>query len=40
MTLWLTDDDDANRLLEKDPLALLLAMCLDHRLPVTTDGDR
>lgn len=40
MTLWLTDNDEANRLLEKDPLALLLAMLLDHAMPMTADGDR
>ena len=34
MTLWLTDDDDANRLLAKDPLALLLAMLLDQQIPM------
>ena len=34
MTLWLTDDDDANRLLEEDPLALLLAMALDQQIPM------
>lgn len=32
MTLWLTDDDEANRLLEKDPFALLAAMLLDQHV--------
>ena len=32
MTLWLTDDDEANRLLERDPLALLLGMLLDQQI--------
>jgi hypothetical protein len=31
MTLWLTDDDEANRLLSSDPLALLLGMLLDQQ---------
>ena len=34
MTLWLTDDDQANELLERDPLALLLAMALDQQIPM------
>lgn len=34
MTLWLTDDEDANRLLERDPLALLLGMALDQQIPM------
>ena len=34
MTLWLTDSEDANRLLESDPLALLLAMLLDQQIPM------
>ncbi|MBC7375421.1 MAG: Fe-S cluster assembly protein HesB, partial [Frankiales bacterium] len=34
MTLWLTDDHQANRLLERDPLALLLAMALDQQIPM------
>ena len=34
MTLWLTDNDEANRLLQKDPLALLLAMALDQQIPM------
>jgi len=34
MTLWLTDDEQANRLLERDPLALLLAMALDQQIPM------
>lgn len=31
MTLWLTDDEAANKLLTRDPLALLLAMLLDQQ---------
>ncbi|SDO49605.1 HhH-GPD-type base excision DNA repair protein [Geodermatophilus sp. DSM 45219] len=34
MTLWLTDDDQANALLENDPLALLLGMLLDQQFPM------
>ncbi len=34
MTLWLTDDDDANTLLSEDPLALLLGMLLDQQIPM------
>jgi uncharacterized HhH-GPD family protein len=34
MTLWLTDDEAANKLLERDPLALLLAMALDQQIPM------
>lgn len=34
MTLWLTDDESANRLLERDPLALLLGMALDQQIPM------
>ncbi len=30
MKLWLTDDADANAVLSKDPLALLLGMLLDQ----------
>ena len=32
MTLWLTPDDDANVLLGKDPLALLIGMALDQQM--------
>jgi uncharacterized HhH-GPD family protein len=34
MTLWLTPDDDANALLSKDPLALLIGMLLDQQIPM------
>ena len=34
MTLWLTDDDRANRLLEQDSLAILLGMLLDQQIPM------
>ena len=34
MTLWLTDEDEANRLLTQDPLALLLGMLLDQQIPM------
>jgi uncharacterized HhH-GPD family protein len=34
MTLWLTPDTDANALLRKDPLALLLGMLLDQQFPM------
>lgn len=34
MTLWLTPDDEANALLSKDPLALLLGMLLDQQFPM------
>jgi uncharacterized HhH-GPD family protein len=34
MTLWLTDDEAANTLLERDPLALLLGMLLDQQIPM------
>ena len=34
MTLWLTDDEAANRLLERDPLALLVGMALDQQIPM------
>jgi uncharacterized HhH-GPD family protein len=34
MTLWLTDDEAANKLLERDPLALLLGMLLDQQIPM------
>lgn len=31
MTLWLTGDPDADRLLDSDPFALLVGMLLDQR---------
>ncbi len=34
MTLWLTDDDAANALLDRDPLALLIGMALDQQIPM------
>jgi len=34
MKLWLTDDDDANALLAKDSLALLIGMALDQQIPM------
>ncbi len=34
MTLWLTDDDEANRSWSRDPLAILLAMALDQQIPM------
>ncbi len=34
MKLWLTDDADANAVLSKDPLALLLGMLLDQQIPM------
>ena len=33
-TLWFTDDPKANALLERDPLALLIAMLLDQQIPM------
>ena len=30
MTLWMTGDDDADRLLDEDPFALLVGMLLDQ----------
>lgn len=32
MTLWLTGDDAADRLLSEDPLAALVGMLLDPRM--------
>jgi len=34
MALWLTADDDANRLLDADPFALLVGMTLDQQYPM------
>lgn len=34
MTLWLTTDDAANRLLNSDPFALLVGMTLDQQYPM------
>lgn len=34
MTLWFTPDDEANALLERDPLALLIGMTLDQQIPM------
>lgn len=34
MALWLTTDDDANRLLDTDPFALLIGMTLDQQYPM------
>ena len=34
MTFWFTDDDAANALLTKDPLALLMGMLLDQQIPM------
>ena len=34
MTLWMTDDAEANALLESDPLALLMGMLLDQQIPM------
>jgi uncharacterized HhH-GPD family protein len=34
MKLWFTDDADANALLERDPLALLIGMALDQQIPM------
>ncbi len=34
MTLWLTDDDEANAVLSQDPLALLIGMLLDQQIPM------
>ena len=33
-TLWFSDDPKANALLERDPLALLIAMLLDQQIPM------
>lgn len=34
MSLWLTTEDDANRLLDTDPFALLIGMTLDQQYPM------
>ncbi|GEL94405.1 HhH-GPD-type base excision DNA repair protein [Cellulomonas composti] len=34
MTLWLTGDPDADRLLDEDPFALLVGMLLDQQYPM------
>jgi uncharacterized HhH-GPD family protein len=34
MALWLTKDPDANALLEREPLALLIGMLLDQQIPM------
>jgi uncharacterized HhH-GPD family protein len=34
MALWLTTDDEANRLLDGDPFALLIGMTLDQQYPM------
>jgi uncharacterized HhH-GPD family protein len=34
MALWLTGDDEANALLQRDPLALLVGMLLDQQYPM------
>ena len=36
MTLWLTGDPDADRLLTDDPFALLVGMLLDQQVPMET----
>lgn len=36
MTLWLTGDAQADRLLDSDPFALLLGMLLDQQVPMET----
>lgn len=36
MTLWLTGDAEADRLLDDDPFALLLGMLLDQQVPMET----
>lgn len=36
MTLWLTGDAEADRLLDSDPFALLLGMLLDQQVPMET----
>ncbi|ACQ79687.1 HhH-GPD family protein [Beutenbergia cavernae DSM 12333] len=35
-TLWLTGDPDADRLLARDPFALLVGMLLDQQVPMET----
>jgi uncharacterized HhH-GPD family protein len=34
MALWLTHDPEANKLLEREPLALLIGMLLDQQVPM------
>lgn len=36
MATWLTTDPDANELLDREPLALLIGMLLDQQVPVET----
>ena len=36
MTLWLTRDPEADRLLDSDPFALLVGMLLDQQVPMET----
>jgi uncharacterized HhH-GPD family protein len=36
MAIWLTTDDDANELLEREPLALLIGMLLDQQVTIET----
>lgn len=34
MALWLTNDEEGNRLLDRDPFALLIGMTLDQQYPM------
>jgi uncharacterized HhH-GPD family protein len=34
MAIWLTEDTEANELLEREPLALLTGMLLDQQIPI------
>ena len=34
MAIWLTEDPEANELLEREPLALLTGMLLDQQIPI------
>jgi uncharacterized HhH-GPD family protein len=36
MAIWLTTDPDANELLEREPLALLIGMLLDQQITIET----
>jgi uncharacterized HhH-GPD family protein len=36
MAIWLTTDDEANELLEREPLALLIGMLLDQQVTIET----
>jgi uncharacterized HhH-GPD family protein len=36
MAIWLTEDPDANTLLDTEPLALLIGMLLDQQVPMET----